>query len=79
VKQEASEVSHYAARAESPVLKPGSASNDLCHRQISPSAYLRSIDDLEPVLDLFTPHDRTTTSIVHSAPVPPRPLPVPVG
>jgi Lrp/AsnC family transcriptional regulator, leucine-responsive regulatory protein len=41
--------------------------------------YLRSIDDLEPVLDLFTPHGRTTTSIVHSAPVPPRPLPVPAG
>jgi Lrp/AsnC family transcriptional regulator, leucine-responsive regulatory protein len=40
--------------------------------------YLRSIDDLEPILDLFTPHGRTTTSIVHSAPVPSRPLPVPV-
>jgi Lrp/AsnC family transcriptional regulator, leucine-responsive regulatory protein len=39
--------------------------------------WLRSIDDLEPVLDLFTPHGRTTTSIVHSAPVPARPLPVP--
>jgi Lrp/AsnC family transcriptional regulator, leucine-responsive regulatory protein len=39
--------------------------------------YLHSIDDLEPVLDLFTPHGRTTTSIVHSAPVPGRPLPVP--
>ena len=39
--------------------------------------YLHSIDDLEPILDLFTPHGRTTTSIVHSAPVPPRPLPVP--
>ena len=39
--------------------------------------YLRSIEDLEPILDLFTPHGRTTTSIVHSAPVPPRPLPVP--
>ena len=38
--------------------------------------YLPSIDDLEPVLDLFTPHGRTTTSIVHSVPVPPRPLPV---
>ena len=37
--------------------------------------YLRSIDDLEPILDLFTPHGRTTTSIVHSAPVPTRPLP----
>jgi Lrp/AsnC family transcriptional regulator, leucine-responsive regulatory protein len=39
--------------------------------------YLYSIDDLEPILDLFTPHGRTTTSIVHSAPVPTRPLPVP--
>ena len=39
--------------------------------------YLHSIDDLEPILDLFTPHGRTTTSIVHSSPVPPRPLPVP--
>src|SRR3984893_10132601 len=27
--------------------------------------WLRSIEDLEPVLDLFTPHGRTTTSIVH--------------
>jgi hypothetical protein len=39
--------------------------------------YLHSIEDLEAILDLFTPHGRTTTSIVHSAPVPPRPLPVP--
>ncbi len=38
--------------------------------------YLRSIDDLEPILDTFTPHGRTTTSIVHSAPVPPRQLPL---
>ena len=38
--------------------------------------YLRTIDDLEPILDRFTPYGRTTTSIVHSAPVPPRPLPV---
>jgi Lrp/AsnC family transcriptional regulator, leucine-responsive regulatory protein len=38
--------------------------------------YLRQIDELEPILDRFTPHGRTTTSIVHSAPVPPRPLPV---
>jgi len=38
--------------------------------------WLRSIEDLEPILDLFTPHGRTTTSIVHSAPVPPRSLPV---
>ena len=39
--------------------------------------YLHSIDDLEPILDLFTPHGRTTTSIVHSAPVSARPLPIP--
>ena len=39
--------------------------------------YLHAIEELEPILDLFTPHGRTTTSIVHSAPVPPRPLPVP--
>jgi Lrp/AsnC family leucine-responsive transcriptional regulator len=38
--------------------------------------YLRAIDDLEPILDRFTPHGRTTTSIVHSAPVPLRPLPL---
>lgn len=41
------------------------------------TVYLGSIDDLEPILELFTPHGRTTTSIVHSAPVPPRALPVP--
>jgi Lrp/AsnC family leucine-responsive transcriptional regulator len=38
--------------------------------------YLRSMDDLEPILDRFTPYGRTTTSIVHSAPVPTRPLPL---
>jgi Lrp/AsnC family transcriptional regulator, leucine-responsive regulatory protein len=53
-----------------------------CYRITGEDCYLMkifvpSIDDLEPVLDLFTPHGRTTTSIVHSAPVPPRPLPVP--
>jgi len=41
--------------------------------------YLRSLDDLEPIIDRFTPHGRTTTSIVHSAPVPPRPLPLSDG
>jgi Lrp/AsnC family transcriptional regulator, leucine-responsive regulatory protein len=38
--------------------------------------YLRSIDELEPILDLFTPHGRTTTSIVQSTPVRPRSLPL---
>ena len=39
-------------------------------------AYLRSMRELETILDQFTPHGRTTTSIVHSAPVPPRALPL---
>ncbi len=39
------------------------------------TVYLRSVDELEPILDLFTPYGRTTTSIVHSSPVPPRSLP----
>ena len=30
---------------------------------------LRTMDDLEDVLDRFTPYGQTTTSIVHSAPV----------
>jgi Lrp/AsnC family leucine-responsive transcriptional regulator len=52
-----------------------------CYRVTGDDCYfmrvhLRSIDDLEPILDRFTPHGRTTTSIVHSAPIPPRPLPV---
>ena len=34
--------------------------------------HLRSIDDLEDVLDRFTPYGLTTTSIVHSTPVPRR-------
>ena len=53
-----------------------------CHRITGEDCYfmkvyLRSIDELEPILDLFTPHGRTTTSIVHSSPVPPRSLPLP--
>jgi Lrp/AsnC family transcriptional regulator, leucine-responsive regulatory protein len=38
--------------------------------------YLRDIDELEPILDRFTPYGRTTTSIVNATPVPSRPLPV---
>jgi len=34
--------------------------------------HLRAIDDLEDVLDRFTPYGQTTTSIIHSAPVPRR-------
>ncbi len=38
--------------------------------------YLRSIDDLEAILDRFTPYGRTTTSIIHSSPVDNRALPL---
>ena len=38
--------------------------------------HLRAIDDLEDVLDRFTPYGLTTTSIIHSAPVPRRGLPL---
>jgi Lrp/AsnC family transcriptional regulator, leucine-responsive regulatory protein len=39
-------------------------------------AHLRRIEELEPILDRFTPYARTTTSILQSAPVPRRPLPL---
>jgi Lrp/AsnC family transcriptional regulator, leucine-responsive regulatory protein len=35
------------------------------------------MDDLEPLLDRFTPYGRTTTSLIHSSPVARRPLPIP--
>jgi Lrp/AsnC family transcriptional regulator, leucine-responsive regulatory protein len=38
--------------------------------------YLKEMHDLEAILDRFTPYGRTTTSIVHSAPVGPRSLPL---
>lgn len=38
--------------------------------------HLRAMEDLEPILDRFALHGQTTTSIVHSAPVRPRPLPL---
>ena len=38
--------------------------------------HVRAIDDLEEVLDNFTPFGQTTTSIVHSSPVPRRSLPL---
>ena len=48
-----------------------------CYRITGEDCYLlriqlRSIDDVEEVLDRFTPFGLTTTSIVHSAPVPRR-------
>jgi Lrp/AsnC family leucine-responsive transcriptional regulator len=38
--------------------------------------HVREMEDLEPVLDRFTPYGQTTTSIVHSAPVARRALPL---
>ncbi|TYB57413.1 Lrp/AsnC family transcriptional regulator [Nonomuraea sp. PA05] len=38
--------------------------------------HLRTVDELEPILDLFTPYGQTTTSLIHTAPVPRRPLPL---
>jgi Lrp/AsnC family leucine-responsive transcriptional regulator len=38
--------------------------------------HLRSIDDLEEIIDQFLPYGRTTTSIMQSAPIPRRPLPL---
>ena len=53
-----------------------------CHRITGEDCFflklhLRSIDDLEPLLDRFTPFGRTTTSLIHSSPVAGRPLPLP--
>ena len=41
--------------------------------------HLRSIDDLEEILDRFVVYGQTTTSIVHSAPIAGRRLPVAPG
>jgi Lrp/AsnC family leucine-responsive transcriptional regulator len=38
--------------------------------------HLRALDDLEEILDRFTPHGQTTTSLIHSSPVPRRPPPL---
>lgn len=55
-----------------------------CHRITGEDCFflklhLRSIDELEDVLDRFTPYGRTTTSIIHSSPVPGRPPPLDGG
>jgi len=53
-----------------------------CHRITGEDCFflklhVRSMDDLEPLLDRFTPYGRTTTSLIHSSPVARRPLPIP--
>jgi Lrp/AsnC family leucine-responsive transcriptional regulator len=52
-----------------------------CHRITGEDCFflklhLRSLDDLEAILDRFTPYGRTTTSLIHSSPVSDRPLPL---
>jgi Lrp/AsnC family leucine-responsive transcriptional regulator len=52
-----------------------------CHRITGEDCFflkirLRSMDDLEGILDRFTPYGRTTTSIVHSSPVAGRQVPL---
>jgi Lrp/AsnC family transcriptional regulator, leucine-responsive regulatory protein len=41
--------------------------------------HLRRMDDLEEILDRFTPYGLTTTSIIHSAPVERRAVPLAAG
>lgn len=41
--------------------------------------HLRAIEDLEELLDRFTPYGLTTTSIIHSAPVPRRAPPLAIS
>jgi Lrp/AsnC family leucine-responsive transcriptional regulator len=55
-----------------------------CHRVTGEDCFflrlhLRSMDDLEGVLDRFVLLGQTTTSIIHSTPVPPRGLPLADG
>ncbi|GAA2092872.1 Lrp/AsnC family transcriptional regulator [Actinomadura alba] len=38
--------------------------------------HLRAVDELQPILDRFTPFGQTTTSLIHTATVPRRPLPL---
>jgi Lrp/AsnC family leucine-responsive transcriptional regulator len=52
-----------------------------CHRITGEDCFflkihLRSMDDLEEILDRFTPFGQTTTSIIHSSPVARRTLPL---
>ena len=53
-----------------------------CHRVTGDDCFvlkvhLPAMDQLDRVLDRFLRHGTTTTSIVQSTPVPPRPLPMP--
>lgn len=53
-----------------------------CHRITGEDCFLmrlhlRALEELDGILDRFLAYGQTTTSIVQSSPVPPRPLPLP--
>jgi Lrp/AsnC family leucine-responsive transcriptional regulator len=53
-----------------------------CHRITGEDCFiiklhLRSLDELDPILDQFLAFGQTTTSLLQSSPVPPRALPLP--
>jgi Lrp/AsnC family transcriptional regulator, leucine-responsive regulatory protein len=63
--------------AKIPEIARETAEVSECHRITGEDCYLlrlhlRSIGELEELLDRFTPYGQTTTSIVHSSPVPRR-------
>jgi len=52
-----------------------------CHRITGEDCFyltlhLRSMDEIEPIIDRFVPFGQTTTSIIQSSPVARRPLPL---
>jgi len=53
-----------------------------CHRITGDDCFImrlhvRDVEHLEELIDRFTPYGQTTTSIMQSSPVPPRPAPLP--
>jgi Lrp/AsnC family transcriptional regulator, leucine-responsive regulatory protein len=55
-----------------------------CHRVTGEDCYVmrahvREVEDLEPLIDRFAVYGQTTTSLVHSSPVPRRGVPLELG
>jgi Lrp/AsnC family leucine-responsive transcriptional regulator len=59
------------ARATPEVVECRRITGDDCYVML---AHVRSVEHLEEVIDRFAPYGQTTTSLVQSAPVPPRGL-----
>ncbi len=59
------------ARSTPEVVECRRVTGDDCYVML---AHVRSVEHLEEVIDRFTPYGSTTTSVVQSAPVPPRGL-----